>query len=650
MRLSAFPAPRTAAAANACTLVVDSDGSLWAWGDNWKGTLGTGDMLSRTTPTRIGADGDWRTIVAGGYHALALKTDGSLWAWGANWFAQLGTGDGVERTVPTRIGTDTDWQAIVAGLNHTIALKSDGSLWAWGRNEFGQLGTGDTTLPLTPARIGTDTDWRSIATGYAHTVALKSDGSLWAWGGNQFGQLGTGDTTDRMTPTRIGAGNDWLSIDAGYEHTVAVRADGSLWTWGRNEAGQLGTGDTVNPLTPTRIGGAKDWLSIDAGYGHTVAFRADGSLWVWGLNGQGQLGTGDITNRKTPTRIGAARDWRGIDAGYLHTVAFKTDGSCWAWGAGWSGRLGTGDATDHPTPTRVRFPVGYREFTGSDRYETAVLLSMKAYPFGAPAVFVVKGDDFPDALAAAPLAAAYGGPIIITPSSGLTSALAEELKRLNPSKVFFVGLADSVMPGIQAALPVAEVITIRGQDRYETAVLLAEELKKKLGTIERVVLAPGDKFPDALSVAPLAAKNGWAIVLTPQTGPLPKVTAEGIGALGVTQGLRVGTWVKFPAQVTSVVSRTGVDRYDMNLRIADFGTSRGLSFAHVALLTGENYPDALVAAPYLVGDGGVLLLTHPEVLSTGVRDVLVGNAPDVRKVDIVGLGPSIHPAVKGILE
>ncbi len=649
--------PQTVAAGLGHSLAIKADGSLWAWGRNDSGRLGTGDTAQRLTPTHIGADTDWRSIAAGGAHTLALKADGSLWTWGENYFGQLGSGDTAPLLAPTRVGAATDWRSIAGGGNHTLALKADGSLWAWGANYFGQLGTGDTNQRLVPTRIGAATDWRAISANGMHSVALKADGSAWAWGWNGNGRLGTSGATERHTPTRIGSAADWLAISAGGAHTAAVTTGGALWAWGYNGTGAgggaLGTGDILERLIPTLIGADIDWLSVAAGGGHTVALKTTGSLWAWGANASGQLGSGSTTPSLTPTQIGTGVDWQEIAAPFYHSLAFKADGTLWAWGENEEGQLGTGDTADKLAPTQVltgvRLPTVYHDFTGADRYETAIMVSKKAFPTGAPVVFLVKGDDFPDALACAPLARAFGGPVVITPSTGLTPAVVAELQRLDPGTVFFVGLAESVKPALAAALPGAQIKTIRGSDRYRTAMLLAEELKTKLGKIERIVLVPGDKFPDALSAAPLAAKMGWPILLTPQAGPLPKVTADEIKVLGVTQGLVVGTWVLPPSSVTDAVFKVGTDRYHTGALVAAYAKSMGLSFGHVALATGENFPDALVVAPYLVADGGMLLLVQRTGLPAPMRDALVANAADVRALDFVGLGTTIQPTVKGII-
>ena len=91
-------------------------------------------------------------ISASGSYTVALKADGSLWTWGDNVFGQLGTGAVPSSYFPIPTGTDKDWLAISAGGSHTVALKNDGSLWAWGSNDSGQLGDGKDTDLTTPVQ------------------------------------------------------------------------------------------------------------------------------------------------------------------------------------------------------------------------------------------------------------------------------------------------------------------------------------------------------------------------------------------------------------------------------------------------------------------------------------------------------------------
>ncbi len=327
------------------SLVIRSDGSLWAWGNNAYGQVGDGTTTDRREPARIGVDADWRAVAAGEQHSLALKRDGSLWAWG--W-----TQGGLLLT-PTRVGTDSDWMAIAAGGNHSLAIKTDGSLWAWGLNTSGQLGDGSSDSRPAPIRIGTDSDWKSVAAGRAHSLAVRRDGSLWGWGQNSNGQLGDGSDVRRFVPTRVGTDSDWVAVGAEWFQSFALKSDGSLWACGMNDGGQLGDGTTTHRSVPTRVGNEFDCRTIEAGRYHSSARRSDGSLWVWGANYYGQLGDGTTEQRLVPTRIGTDTDWRALAAGWYHSLALKSDGSLWVWGNNEFGQLGDGSTTDRHQPTKI---------------------------------------------------------------------------------------------------------------------------------------------------------------------------------------------------------------------------------------------------------------------------------------------------------
>ncbi|MFA5794830.1 MAG: fibronectin type III domain-containing protein [Candidatus Brocadiia bacterium] len=87
------------------TLAIKTDGTLWAWGKNSVGELGLGDTTDRNTPVRVGFDTDWAKITAHGNngHTLAIKTNGTIWGWGDNTSGQLGTGD-PHRYILTQLG------------------------------------------------------------------------------------------------------------------------------------------------------------------------------------------------------------------------------------------------------------------------------------------------------------------------------------------------------------------------------------------------------------------------------------------------------------------------------------------------------------------------------------------------------------------
>lgn len=295
---------KTVAAGWAHTVALKTDGSLWAWGYGGLGQIGNGSFTTNfNAPQQIGTLKNWQTIVAGHGHTVALKTDGTLWAWGNNFSGQLGNGSTLDKNIPTQVGTDNNWQNVAAGMLHTVALKKDGTLWTWGKNTLGALGDGTTTNSRVPKQIGTATNWKTIAAGSDHTIAIKTDGSLWIWGDNTYGALGDGTTITKNVPTQIGTSTDWKTVNGGVKYTIAVKTDGSLWAWGYNADGEFGNGTKINSLIPVQIGTEKNWQMIDGGSIHTIAMKTDESLWVWGGNSLGQLGDGTSTDKNIPTLL-----------------------------------------------------------------------------------------------------------------------------------------------------------------------------------------------------------------------------------------------------------------------------------------------------------------------------------------------------------
>ena len=95
---------------------------------------------------------------------------------------------------------------------------------------------------------------------------------------------------------------------------------------------------------------------------------------------------------------------------------------------------------------------------------------------------------------------------------------------------------------------------LAGQDRYETAVLVADQLEAKLGEPAKAVIVSGACFADALAAAPLASAKGWPILLASGEQYLPQVTQDELARLEVTSVLEVGTQALVDmADVTQIV-------------------------------------------------------------------------------------------------
>jgi len=289
------------------TVAIKMDGTLWAWGENGFGQLGDNTTTDRLVPTQEASGSTaWSSVSCGYRHTAAIKTDGTLWAWGSNWKGMLGDGTTDRKYVPTQeVTQSTNWNFVSTGGAHTIAIKTDGTLWAWGYNAKGQLGNGTITEKLIPTQEDSNsTDWVSVSGGHEHTAAIKSDGTLWAWGNNDWGNLGDQTYTDRLVPTQEASqSTNWSLVSAGFYHTIAIRSNGTLWGWGYNSYGQTGDGtrSTTHSVPTQEATHSTDWSSARATRSHhTVAIKSDGTLWGWGYNAYGQLGNYGII--WTPTQ------------------------------------------------------------------------------------------------------------------------------------------------------------------------------------------------------------------------------------------------------------------------------------------------------------------------------------------------------------
>ena len=309
------------------TAAIKTDGTLWTWGYNLYGQLGDNTITGKSSPvTTIAGGTNWKQIACGYYHTSAVKTDGTLWIWGLNNFGQLGTNNTTNYSSPvTTIAGGTNWKQVTAGVGHTAAIKTDGTLWTWGRNDFAQLGNANTVSYSSPATTaGGGTNWKQVIAGYYHTAAIKTDGTLWTWGYNNYGQLGDNTTINKSSPiTTIAGGTNWKQIACGDGHTAAIKTDGTLWTWGYNNYGQLGTNNTSNYSSPvTTIVGGTNWKQVTGGFGHTAAIKTDGTLWTWGYNTYGQLGDNTTINKSSPvTTIAGGTNWKQVATGGYHTTA-----------------------------------------------------------------------------------------------------------------------------------------------------------------------------------------------------------------------------------------------------------------------------------------------------------------------------------------
>ncbi len=340
--------------------------SVFGFGSNQSGELGNGTTAASYLPVPAsGPPGTVRQIAAGYFTSAALISDGTVWAWGSNNSGALGTGSsGGWVATPQQVPGLSSVTQIALGIVDVYAVRSDGTLWAWGFNQSGQLGNGTTAASYQPVRVPGLTGITQVSAGTGYVLARRSDGTVWAWGDNSRGFLGDGTTTGHLTPERVPGLTGITEVAANWA-SFAVRSDGTLFGWGADDDGALGNGTSGGSvLTPAPVPGLTGVTQVASNNGATLALAGSGgTVWAWGWNNIGQLGDGTTVSRLSPERLtltGVTQIAVGISG---DSAAVRSDRTLLTWGGNGFGNLGNGTQGGYTvTPAPVRSLLGSRAY------------------------------------------------------------------------------------------------------------------------------------------------------------------------------------------------------------------------------------------------------------------------------------------------
>jgi alpha-tubulin suppressor-like RCC1 family protein len=391
-----------AAAPNALQAVNGS--GLYGFGTDQHGVLGNGTTSATPSLSPVpasGPPGTVRQIATGLWSAAALQTDGTVWTWGDNGGHELGynTSTTVVTTPQQVPGLTGITQIAMSAVGNGYAVGPGGDVWDWGANSSGQLGNGTTTASNTPTLVPGLSGVTQVAAGLWYALALKSDGTVWAWGRNMNGTLGDGTTTDRLRPQQV-PGLTGITQVAAVGSSYAVRSDGTLFSWGQNNDGQLGNGATGASTTrPAAVPGLTGVTQVASSEWSTLAIAGTAErVWAWGDNACGQLGDGTTTSRNSPELIGMVGASQVIMGGFglagalQSSAVIRYDGTVWTWGCNRHGQLGTGTLTDTATPAPVTSLRNVSQFAFADDslpqlgliFEGAFALAVGSLPTTVP--------------------------------------------------------------------------------------------------------------------------------------------------------------------------------------------------------------------------------------------------------------------------
>ncbi len=263
---------------------------------------------------------------------------------------------------------------------------------------------------------------------------------------------------------------------------------------------------------------------------------------------------------------------------------------------------------------------------GIDRFDVAVNVSKTGWT-SAATVVLANWDAYGDALAATPLAYKHNAPILLTKSETLNTRTKAEIERLKARNVIIVGGPISVSENIVGELENMgiSVRRISGKNRVE----VANNIARDIGSSSKVVIADGFNFPDALSIAPYAARNGYPILLTDTKHLLQSSTQSIIDSWNISQTIISGGPLSVSDTVYNNVPNPvrfgGNSRFDVSAKIANTYFKNG---SKAFITKGFVFADALTGSVLAAKENAPILLVQPDRLTTPIANSIEINGFD----------------------
>jgi spore germination protein YaaH/putative cell wall-binding protein len=393
----------------------------------------------------------------------------------------------------------------------------------------------------------------------------------------------------------------YASADAMRDHLA--RVPGSKLIWGVPYYGRAWNTQTDQLNSAVR----SPPQSVAFGYYFTDADGAQGGRALGARYGRRWDALGQVPwfafwdANSNGVRQGYYEDPESLGIKYDHVIANGVAGiGIWALG------MDTG-VPDLWNVIRDRFVKHIARQFGPDRYATAAAVSAATFAPGVSTAFIATGANFPDALAAGPIATRARGPVLLSAGASLPAATAAELARLKPQSIVVLGgpaaVADGVVEQLRAYATTGVVTRYAGADRYGTAAAASAATFAPGAPI--VFVATGANFPDALAGGVAASRHGAPILLVrhdaipgPTDAELRRLRPARIVVLGSSGVVsdRVLTALRAYATTGTVDRIAGADRYATAAAISRVTTPAN-NDGTVYITTGTTFPDGLAGTP-----------------------------------------------------
>lgn len=255
--------------------------------------------------------------------------------------------------------------------------------------------------------------------------------------------------------------------------------------------------------------------------------------------------------------------------------------------------------------------INFERISGENRYLTAINISRKIE--NKKAVILVNSKNFIDALPGTVLANSCEGVILLTRENNLDDSTKREIDLIKPEKVIILGGHSSVGKNIEDDLKGEglQVQRIGGASRYETSVLIADEIEKNTEVSSYIVAA---NPADSVSSTALARNTMPIILIDDRNIPSKLInSSQNKIVVGGESSISGNTFnmIKASRRIS------GSDRYRTSLNIA-----KETGYTSSIISNGRTLIDALASGTLSFGHSSSIILTNNKNLDLDIRGYL----------------------------
>ena len=259
-------------------------------------------------------------------------------------------------------------------------------------------------------------------------------------------------------------------------------------------------------------------------------------------------------------------------------------------------------------------------------------------PVNQGSVILASGEKYTDVLTATVLGNEKGSPILLTEKDNIDENTLSEIKRLKVNEVIIAGGESSVSNNVVEQLKDYKVRRVAGEDRYETAIKVGDEVRSITGNLDAAMLVDGTNFPDVITISSLASKQRVPILITTPEN-LTSATKETINEWSLRNVTIGGSYnsvsknIEDGLEVNNVKRLGGTDRYETASIIGEEIRSLAENKDDMILVDGTDFPDGITINSIASRYSAPIMLTTPENLTkiTGdkvrqwtIKNVLIG--------------------------